>query len=99
MKHVGRKRGRAVKKPYPTNGDIIEALMAVAYAKPYLHPDDFVEEVKRELEGRGFFAGLVSARRVWGCYERMVKSGRMPDLLNVVSAADEAVDGPEELSS
>ncbi|MEM0043073.1 MAG: hypothetical protein QXP94_03915 [Thermofilaceae archaeon] len=99
MKRAGKKRGRSVRKPYPTNRDIIEALTDVVYAKPYLHPDDFVEEVRRELESRGFFTGLVSARRVWRCYERMVKSGRMPDLLNVVSVGDEALDGPEELSS
>lgn len=99
MKRVGKGRGKPAKRPYPTNEDIIEALMAVLYARPYLHPSDFVEEVKRELEAKGFYAGLVNARRVWGCYERLVKKGRIPDLLSVLSAAHEAIEGSEELSS
>lgn len=97
---MGRKRLRSRKKPYPHQDDILEAVILVALVRPYLHPESFVEEVRKQLELRGFYAGLVTAKRVWACYANLVKRGRIPDVLNVaVSRADEALEGSDEVPS
>jgi len=84
VRQVGRRR----KKPYPHDSDIAEALLRVLVEKPLLHPQDLVDEIRRELEEQGFYAGLVNARRVWRIYRRLVERGRMPDVLMVMSDSD-----------
>jgi len=89
------RRGR--KRPYPHDSDVAEAVMEVLAKKPYLHPDELVDEVRDRLEEKGFYAGLVTAKRVWRAYEKLVRSGRMYDVLLVVS--DETYDlAPEDLA-
>lgn len=72
------------KKPYPRRGDIAEAILAVLALNPFIHPDDLIEEVRKELEKRKFYVGLVSAKRVWNEYVNLVKKRRIYDVLNVV---------------
>jgi len=92
---MGRRRG-GFKKPYPSQRNVYEAVARVALSKPLLRPEDFVEEVRRELESEGFYAGLVSARRVWSCYLNLVRRGSIPDVLDVVqSTTDEGVERPD----
>ena len=81
---VIRVMGRGRRKPYPRNEDIAEALLRVISTKPFIHPQDLVDEVKRELSERGFYPGLVNAKRIWRIYENMVRRGRMPDVLMVL---------------
>ncbi len=77
-------RGRGRKLPYPHNKDIEEAIRRVIAKKPYLRPEEFYDEVIRELREMGFYPGLVTVKRVWRIYEEMVRKGRIPDVLGVV---------------
>ncbi|WP_225876049.1 hypothetical protein [Infirmifilum lucidum] len=72
--------------------DIKEAILDVLSRDPLIKPVDFVDRVKERLEERGFFTGLVTAKRVWKVYEEMVRSGDVFDILGVVrkDKADEA---------
>ncbi len=72
------------KKPYPRNSDIAEAIKEVMSRNPLIHPGDFVDYVKRLLEEKGFYTGLVTGKRIWRIYERMVKRGEIVDFLDVV---------------
>lgn len=78
-------RGRSNKKPYPRNIDIISVLTRVLAEDPLIHPGDLVDRVKSYLEQQGFYAGLVTPRRVWRIYEACVRSGKMPDILMVLT--------------
>ena len=80
-----------VRKPYPRNSDIVEALKEVL-SEVILSPDELPQRVRARLEEKGFYAGLVSNKRVWSLYEKLVREGRLPDSLGVVQ-------GLEELSS
>ncbi|MEM2246339.1 MAG: hypothetical protein QXU91_07790 [Thermofilum sp.] len=80
-----------VRKPYPRNSDIVEALKEVL-SEVILSPDELPQRVRARLEEKGFYAGLVSDKRVWSLYEKLVREGRLPDSLGVVQ-------GLEELSS
>ncbi len=77
------RRGR--KKPYPRDSDVAETVIEVLAKKPYIHPAELVDEVRQRLEEKGFYAGLVTAKRIWRAYEKLVKSGRMYDILLVMS--------------
>ncbi|ABL77972.1 histone acetyltransferase type B catalytic subunit [Thermofilum pendens] len=77
------------KKPYPHNDDIVEAILEVLGKDFTVSPEEFPSRVKEKLEEKGFYAGLVSEKRVWSLYEKLVKSGRMPDYLGVVPAGEE----------
>ena len=77
-----RKKGR--KKPYPHNSDIEEAIKEVLADKPHIHPLDFPDEVRKKLEEKGFYVGLVSGKRIWRIYEELVKKRGYPDVLGVV---------------
>ncbi len=79
------------RKPYPRNSDIVEALKEVL-SEVILSPDELPQRVRARLEEKGFYAGLVSDKRVWSLYEKLVREGRLPDSLGVVQ-------GLEELSS
>ncbi len=74
------------KKPYPRNNDIADAILEVLSKKPYIHPDDLPDEVRAALEDKGFYAGLVSNKRIWRMYEKLVKSGKMYDVLMVMQS-------------
>ncbi len=73
-----------MKKAYPHNTDIKEAILDVLSRDPLVKPVDFVNRVKERLEERGFFTGLVTPKRVWRVYEEMVRSGDAFDVLGVV---------------
>ncbi|MEM4670688.1 MAG: hypothetical protein QW650_09265, partial [Thermofilum sp.] len=73
------------------NSDIVEALKEVL-SEVILSPDELPQRVRARLEEKGFYAGLVSNKRVWSLYEKLVREGRLPDSLGVVQ-------GLEELSS
>ncbi len=71
------------RKPYPRNKDIRQAIIEVLN-EGLIYPQELIEEVKKKLEERGFYAGLVSTKRIWRLYEEMVRKGFIPDYLDVV---------------
>lgn len=73
-----------MKKPYPHNQDIKEAVLEVLAKDPLVKPDEFVDRVRSRLEEKGFYAGLVTPKRVWRVYEEMVRNGDIYDYLGVV---------------
>lgn len=77
-----------VKKPYPRNDDIAEAILEVT-GIPTLKPEDLPDRVRRVLEERGFYTGLVTDKRVWRIYETLVRRGRIYDVLGVVQELGE----------
>ena len=79
---------RAAKKPYPRNDDVAEAVLE-AVSKPTLKPEELPDAVRRLLEERGFYAGLVTDKRVWRIYETLVRKGRLYDVLGVVQDSGE----------
>ncbi len=87
---MGPKRG-ARKRPYPHEGDVREAV--VEALGRVLRPDDLPDAVRGVLEERGFYAGLVTDRRVWRAYEELVRAGRIPDVLGVVPDLGEEPEG------
>ena len=78
-----------VKKPYPRNDDIAEAVLEVV-GIPTLKPEDFPDRVRRVLEEKGFYTGLVTNKRVWRVYETLVRKGRIYDTLGVVQNLSES---------
>ena len=72
------------KKPYPYNDDIAEAIKEAISKDPLMHPDELPDKVKEVLEEKGFYTGLVSAKRVWRIYESMVRRGEIFDVFMVV---------------
>jgi len=79
------------KKPYPHDKDIVNAIMNLLAKKPWINPMDFPGEVRDELEKMGFFTGLVSVKRIWRIYEKMVRRGWVQDYLGVVSNETESI--------
>jgi hypothetical protein len=77
-----------LKKPYPRNDDIAEAILEVV-GIPTLKPEDLPDRVRRVLEERGFYTGLVTDKRVWRIYETLVRRGRIYDVLGVVQGLGE----------
>ncbi len=73
-----------MKKPYPRNRDIGEAIARVLAENPLIHPAELYGEVVVRLEEMGFYAGLVTEKRVWRVYEMMVRRGEIYDVLDVV---------------
>jgi len=71
------------KKPYPRNEDIAEAILEVLWKLPLIKPVDFYDLVISALKEKGFYTGLVNRKRVWKVYERMIRTGRIPDYLMV----------------
>jgi len=71
------------KKPYPRNKDIRQTIIEVLN-EGLIYPQELIEEVKKKLEERGFYTGLVSTKRIWRLYEEMVRKGFIPDYLDVV---------------
>lgn len=78
-----------MKRPYPHNTDIKNAILEVLARDPLVKPDEFVERVKKQLEEKGFYAGLVTPKRVWSVYEKAVREGDLFDYLGVVQRAEE----------
>lgn len=77
-------KDRFGRKPYPRNTDIASALIKVLAEDPLVHPEDLVDRVKGALEEQGFYAGLVTPKRVWRAYEACVRSKKIPDVLMVL---------------
>lgn len=75
------------KKPYPRNEDIAEAIREVL-GELILNPDVLPDRVRAKLEEKGFYAGLVTNKRVWSLYEKLVRSGAVPDLLEVLKTSE-----------
>jgi len=72
------------KLAYPSNADIKEAILATLSKNPLVSPDDFPRLVLAELEARKFYTGLVTIKRIWRIYEKMVRKGEIFDILQVV---------------
>jgi len=73
-----------MKLPYPRNKDIEKAILHVLNSYATLSPQEFVPVVKHELARRGFFVGLVTEKRIWRLYEKLVKEGTTLDYLDVI---------------
>jgi len=73
-----------MKKPYPKNNDIRDAIIEVLSKEIIEHPEVFPEHVYRRLEEKGFYVGLLTIKRIWRIYEEMVKKKWLDDVLNVV---------------
>jgi hypothetical protein len=78
------KPSREVRKyKYPSQRDIAEAVKTVALTYK-VDPAVFPDEVLRYLEEKGFNVRHVNVKRVWGTYEKLVRTGQMRDVLGVV---------------
>jgi len=73
-----------LKKPYPHDRDIGEAIKAAFSRHPLMKPYELYEYVLEELDNEGFYSGLVTEKRVWRIYEKMVRRGEIFDYLDVV---------------
>jgi Fe2+ or Zn2+ uptake regulation protein len=73
-----------VKKSYPRNTDIRNAIIEVLSKDIIEHPDDFPEYVYKKLEDKGFYTGLLTVKRIWKIYEEMVRKKWLDDVLDVV---------------
>jgi len=72
------------KKPYPRDGDVAEAIKEVFSLYPLVKPENFAETVQHVLESHGFYTGLLTTKRIWRIYEKLVKRGEIFDYLMVV---------------
>lgn len=77
------------KKPYPRNNDVVEAVQEVL-SEAILSPDMLPDKVRAKLEEKGFYAGLVSNKRVWSLYEKLVRGRVICDVLGVVQGLEGA---------
>lgn len=73
-----------MKKPYPKNSDIRNAIIEVLSRDIIEHPDSFPEHVYRKLEDKGFYTGLLTVKRIWRIYEEMVRKKWLDDVLGVI---------------
>ncbi|MGB9728645.1 MAG: hypothetical protein ACP5GU_02740 [Thermoprotei archaeon] len=73
-----------MKKSYPRNTDIRNAIIEVLSKDIIEHPDDFPEYVYKKLEDKGFYTGLLTVKRIWKIYEEMVRKKWLDDVLDVV---------------
>ncbi len=73
-----------MKKSYPRNSDIRNAIIEVLSKDIIEHPDDFPEYVYKKLEDKGFYTGLLTVKRIWKIYEEMVRKKWLDDVLDVV---------------
>ncbi len=76
--------GRKTKKKYPSSRDIVEAVKEAALKARGLHPDEFPDLVYQILEEQGFDTRHVTVKRIWRTYEKLVRTGAIPDTLHVV---------------
>jgi predicted transcriptional regulator len=79
-KKTGRRR-----KNYPSSRDIVEAVREAALKSRGIHPDDFPRIVIETLKDKGFDTELVTVKRVWRIYEKLVRTGVIPDTLGVLA--------------
>ncbi len=73
------------KKKYPSSKDITDAVIEASYMAAGVSPEDFPDLVRRILEEKGFYTGLVNDKRVWRVYETLVRRRVIRDVLGVVS--------------
>ncbi|MEM3832682.1 MAG: hypothetical protein QW128_03660 [Thermoprotei archaeon] len=73
-----------MKKSYPRNSDVRNAIIEVLSKDIIEHPDDFPEHVYKKLEDKGFYIGLLTVKRIWKIYEEMVRKKWLDDILDVV---------------
>ena len=79
------------KKPYPHNRDIMEAIREALALNPFVSPLDFPDLVRKVLEEKGFYTGLVSDKRIWRLYAEMVKKRMIYDYLGVTRGIEEGL--------
>ncbi len=77
----GRRRRR---KNYPTSKVIVETVKEAALSVRGIHPHDFPSIVLQILRDRGYDVEYVTIKRIWRIYEKLVRSGVIPDTLRVV---------------
>ncbi|MCE4607014.1 MAG: hypothetical protein F7B59_06790 [Desulfurococcales archaeon] len=73
----------ARKSKYPTQGEIAEAVRTTALTYNG-EPTVFPEAVLSYLEEQGFSVKHVSVKRIWRTYEKLVRTGRIGDVLGVM---------------
>ncbi len=73
-----------MKKPYPKNKDVQDAIMEVLSKEIIEHPEFFPDYVYKRLEEKGFYTKLLTVKRIWKIYEEMVKKKWLYDVLDVV---------------
>jgi len=69
---------------YPTSRDLAEVVREAALGSPSIDPSEFPDLVRGLLRSRGYYAGLVTDKRVWRTYENLVRRGVIPDVMGVV---------------
>ncbi len=78
------REGKRRRKHYPSSRDLVEAVKEAALRARGLHPDDFPSLVIEILREKGFDTDLVTIKRIWRTYEKLVRTGVIPDTLGVV---------------
>ena len=73
------------KRKYPSSRDITDAVIEASYMATGIDPDEFPDMVRRILEEKGFYTGLVNDKRIWRVYETLVRRRVIRDVLGVVS--------------
>ncbi len=72
------------RKKYPSSRDIVEAVKEAALHARGIHPDEFPDIVYQILWEQGFDTRYVTVKRIWRTYEKLVRTGVIPDTLHVV---------------
>ena len=75
---------RKTRKKYPSTRNIVEAVKEAALRARGIHPDEFPDLVYQILGEQGFDTRYVTMKRIWRTYEKLVRTGVIPDTLHVV---------------
>lgn len=80
------RRSRKKKLRYPPSNVIYDVVREVAIRSHGLDPQDFPEAVRRRLSELGYYPGLVSDRRIWDAYQRLVLRRIIPDTFGLIKS-------------
>ena len=80
------RRSRKKKLRYPPSNVIYDVVKEVAMRSQDLDPQDFPEAVRQRLSELGYYPGLVSDRRIWDAYQRLVLRRIIPDTFGLIKS-------------